>query len=355
MSSDIIYKDLIAFHPGSYISDIVDELNITQEEFAERLGTTAKTISKVINGEDKVSMDIADKLSKLTGISIKTWLNLQLSYDIKKNEIENLQGEEEKKICALIDFKYFKEQRFVEDRRYTLSEKISELRKLLNVSSLARLFEFNTSVSYRNTQEFNEKSIVNSNIMLELAINKARNATTNKYNKKKLEKILPLIRQMTVENPDKIYPKLKELLLEAGIVLVGLPKLTNANLNGATKKFKNGSVLLLITDRNKKSDIFWFSLIHELGHIYNNDFHSNIQDIDLYNKKENEADNFAREFLIPIDSFNDFISKSIFTEESIKIFAAQINIHPSIIVGRLQNDKYIERHELNHLKENIFL
>ena len=46
MSKEVIYKELIAFHPGSYIEDIVEELNITQSEFAERLGVSAKTISK---------------------------------------------------------------------------------------------------------------------------------------------------------------------------------------------------------------------------------------------------------------------------------------------------------------------
>lgn len=88
MSKENIYKELIAFHPGSYVEDIIEELNITQAEFAERLGTSSKTISKIINGEENISLDIANKLSKLTGVSIKTWLNLQMNYDIKRKENE---------------------------------------------------------------------------------------------------------------------------------------------------------------------------------------------------------------------------------------------------------------------------
>lgn len=83
------YKDLIAFHPGSYVEDIVEEMNITQAEFAEQLGVSSKTISKIINGEENVNKDIADKLSKLTGISLKTWLNLQTIYDLKYMKITN--------------------------------------------------------------------------------------------------------------------------------------------------------------------------------------------------------------------------------------------------------------------------
>lgn len=352
MSNDVIYKELIAFHPGSYIEDVVEEMNITQAEFAERLGTSSKTISKLINGEERISNDIANKLAKLTGVSIKTWMNLQVSYDIKVMEIEDSKMEDEACVSNLIDFSYFKKNGFIADKRYAAKEKIAELRKLLNISNLSMLYEFNNAVSYRNTQEFKEKSIVNSNIMLELAINIARNKTENKYSKNKLENALPDIRKMTLQNPDQFYPKLQETLLECGIVLVGLPKLKNANLNGATKKFKNGSVLLLITDRNKRSDIFWFSLIHELGHIYHNDFYSDYEDIDLYNEKEDQADTFAQEFFIPNNLYTDFVNAGNYTETSVLEFAEKLQLHPSILVGRLQNDRCVEFNELNNLKIN---
>lgn len=351
MNKEKIYKDLIAFHPGSYIEDIVNELNITQQEFADRLGISAKTISKIINGEDNISNDIANKLAKLTGISINTWINLQKEYDIKSMEIKDKQNEdEEKSICKLIDFGYLKRNHFVEDKKYSNEEKIVELRQVLNISDLSNLSEFNSVVSYRNTRGFSEKSIVNSNVMLELAMNEARNVTDNKYTKVKLEKILPRIRKMSLESPRIFYPEIKRLLLDCGIVLVGLPNLKNANLNGATKRFKNGSVMLLITDRNKRSDIFWFSLIHELGHIYLNNFYSDYKDDEKYLQKERKADQFAANFFIPEDLYSNFINKNEYDRESIQHFAKELKIDPSIVVGRLQRDKYIDYSEFNDLK-----
>ena len=38
MSNYIEYKDKIAFHPGYYLKEIIDESGLTQEDFAERLG-----------------------------------------------------------------------------------------------------------------------------------------------------------------------------------------------------------------------------------------------------------------------------------------------------------------------------
>lgn len=75
--------DLIAFHPGQYIAELIEDYNMTQNEFAEKLEVSPKTISKLVNGEESISDDLAQKLEKFTNISMKTWLNLQASYDRK--------------------------------------------------------------------------------------------------------------------------------------------------------------------------------------------------------------------------------------------------------------------------------
>ena len=43
MSNYIEYNDTIAFHPGYYIKENIDESGSTQEDFAKRLDTTQKT------------------------------------------------------------------------------------------------------------------------------------------------------------------------------------------------------------------------------------------------------------------------------------------------------------------------
>lgn len=76
--------NLIAFHPGQYIGELIEDYQLTQKELAEKL----KTISELVNGEESISNDLAQKLEKLTNISMKTWLNLQASYDRKVAEGE---------------------------------------------------------------------------------------------------------------------------------------------------------------------------------------------------------------------------------------------------------------------------
>lgn len=76
----IEYENVIAFHPGYYVKEILEELEITQEEFAVQLGVTGKTLSQLINGKINLSKDVASKLSIMLGTSVDVWLNLQQTY-----------------------------------------------------------------------------------------------------------------------------------------------------------------------------------------------------------------------------------------------------------------------------------
>ncbi len=88
MSNLIEYKDIVAFHPGYYIADIIEDMEISQAEFATRIGTTVKTLRKLINGQVNITNDLAKKLSVMMRTSPEVWLNLQNAYDQKLIEIE---------------------------------------------------------------------------------------------------------------------------------------------------------------------------------------------------------------------------------------------------------------------------
>lgn len=352
MSNNLIsYEELIAFHPGSYIEDIIDELNITQDEFAKRMGVSSKTISKIVNGKANITEVLAEKLSRFTGISYKTWMNLQASYNKKVIEIKNKMAlDEEKEIAKEIDFNYFKKElKIIEDKTYRINEKIEFLRRFLNISSLSYLKDFNTNVSYRNNKfssDINEKSIIKSNVMLEIAINEARKKTDKSLDIEKLKSKSNDIKKLINSN-ENVYEKLEEILYDCGIILVTLPYFKGSNLNGAVYKFNNGSVLLLITDKQKRLDIFWFTLMHEIGHIINKDFNSNL-DKNKYDCNENKADKFAQDFLINPISYKKFVENHEFDLESLEKFSKDNFITSDIVVGRLKNDGYIRQELYNN-------
>lgn len=84
MSNVEEHKDRFAFHPGTYLEDLIEELGLTHKEFANQSNLTEKKVSDIINGRAVVTPDIAEKLANVSGMSIQSWLNLQLSYDEKR-------------------------------------------------------------------------------------------------------------------------------------------------------------------------------------------------------------------------------------------------------------------------------
>ena len=101
MSNYIEYDDRIAFHPGYYIKEIIDESGLTQRDFAYRLDTTPKNLSLLIRGEQSLSIDIAMKLSRMMGTSVSYWLNLQNQYDALIAEFRSREELAQEKKCFL--------------------------------------------------------------------------------------------------------------------------------------------------------------------------------------------------------------------------------------------------------------
>jgi addiction module HigA family antidote len=86
--SKIEYNDMIAFHPGYYIKELMEDYDMTQEEFAEKLEVTPKILCDLIDGNTNISDELSKKLSNLVGVSSELWLNLQKEYDAALNKIE---------------------------------------------------------------------------------------------------------------------------------------------------------------------------------------------------------------------------------------------------------------------------
>ena len=108
--------------------------------------------------------------------------------------------------------------------------------------------------------------------------------------------------------------------------------------NGATKKVGD-NIMLMVTDRRLNADTFWFTLFHEIGHIINGDY--GISFDKEKGVQEEAADKYAEDMLIPLENYQEFISKRRFDIQSIRNFANQINRDPGIVLGRLQNDRKV--------------
>lgn len=77
--------------------------------------------------------------------------------------------------------------------------------------------------------------IINANVMVQIAINRALKTEAPKFNKKKFENAIEYALTQTC-NHAGFFLLIKKAFHEAGVVLVVLPNLSKSGINGATKK-----------------------------------------------------------------------------------------------------------------------
>ena len=340
MSNYIEYNDTIAFHPGYYIREIVDESGLTQEDFAKRLDTTPKNLSLLIRGEQSLSIDIAMKLSRMIGTSVSYWLNLQNAYDALVAEFKS-ENElaEERVVFESLDYKYFRDNYGLPNLPRKTDDQIKIVRLFLNVATLKVLTKRDMAVNFRSsTEELSKNSIIKANAMVQIATNKALRVDAPKFSKQKFEKAVSYALSLTEKHED-FYPLVYKEFLDAGVVLVILPNLPGSKINGATKKIGD-NIMLMVNDRRLYADSFWFTLSHEIGHIMNGDYGISFEK--ETGEQESLADIFAEDNLIPREQYTKFIEQNVFNLNTICRFAKQINRDPGIVLGRLQNDMLVD-------------
>lgn len=355
------YKDIVAFHPGYYIAEIIEDMDMNQAEFALRMGTTTKTLSKLVNGQANISNDLAKKLSVMMGTSIDIWLNLQTAYDQKLIEIEKEKDfDAQVDIVKVIDYKYFVEVLRLPSTK-DIQERIANLCSAFHVADLRILLQPDFLVNFRSgTSNVGEKNIINSRAWIQTAMNIAKDITTSPYNPEKLKAYLPELRAMTLQKPEIFYPRMKEIFAECGVAFVLLPHLKNSGVNGAVKWISEDRVVLAMNNRGLNADKFWFSLFHEIKHVFQHrtktTFVNSVKEMmDMNDKLESEADHFAKDYLIPPAALNQFAPTKYTSDNEIVAFAESIGIHAGIVVGRLQHEGILPPNRGTKLKENYMI
>ena len=73
-------------HPGAFLSEMLEDLDISQAQFARTIGVSPMRVSHVVHGARPVSAELALLFGQAFGQSPQYWLNLQTAYDLKTAE-----------------------------------------------------------------------------------------------------------------------------------------------------------------------------------------------------------------------------------------------------------------------------
>ncbi len=339
-------RSYIATPPGATIKEQIVDRGMSQKEFAIRMDMSEKHISKLINGEVILTPEMAMRLEMVLGLPAHFWSNLEAIY---REKLQLIQEENEMdadiEIAKKFPYKEMQKNGWVENASKEI-DKVISLRKFFEVVKLTMLKEPLIPGIACRRQTITEKGDFALLAWAQKAKLDARKINTKSVDLQRLEKQLPEIRKMTLLNPEIFCQNLCDLLSDCGIALVFLPHIGGSFLHGATFYDKN-KIVVGLTVRGKDADKFWFSLFHELAHIlygHINNPQGTTED------EEKEADEFAKNTLISLTDFEEFINEGKFDANSMKLFASKINVNVGIVVGRLQKEGYIKYNQYNYLK-----
>jgi HTH-type transcriptional regulator/antitoxin HigA len=138
-------------------------------------------------------------------------------------------------------------------------------------------------------------------------------------------------------HPD--WPKrLPGFLLDLGIILITMDHLPGTFLDGASICRGDGAPVIALTIRHDRIDNFWFTLLHEFAHVCchlsaTTSVIFDDLDVSSSDEIEAEADEFARNALIPPDLWSRYVSPEMSIED-VQSLAARAGVHPAIVAGR---------------------
>jgi HTH-type transcriptional regulator/antitoxin HigA len=332
----------LSIHPGETIKELLVDKGMNQEELAIRCGCSAKHVSEVLSGKKRISSNFANSLEYVFGIPTEFWINLQGNYDKKIIELENetqITDEEFKIFDDLKDVVKYCEKALIIEHGLNKSLTLLNMRKFLNVNNLLSIPNLPIQqVAFRGSSKLK----VNVNVLFawkricEFLTEKVEPIAS--FDKELLKTKFDEIKKTMFLDPNEMVQKLKSIFLECGVVFDVVRNFTGAPVQGYIQK-KNNKVILCMTIRQSFSDIFWFTLFHEIGHLINDDFKDMYIDYNfIESNEEKNADDFAKNTLINDDDYRNFKKAGEFDYGSISRFANSQNVKPGIVIGRIQNE-----------------
>ncbi|MDD3140106.1 MAG: ImmA/IrrE family metallo-endopeptidase [Lachnospiraceae bacterium] len=338
---------------GNIIKEYLDEYGISQKELSNRAGISEKHISNVIKGNSRLTEEFALKLEKvLTGVPASYWLNYEAKYR------ESLAREEEYDRVNNWDLAYlstrFRFKEVFKGLNLTLIEQAIAMLKLLKISDFS-----NFDKVYGNLAvDFMEDGGEHEAIAIWLNLCEAEVEIQNKdledipYKENELKKALSKFKLLSNNNVTKAsINSCRKLCNKLGINLVFFEPITNSKVRGALTTYKNHPTIYL-SGRFKSHSHIWFAFMHEIGHLilhYNKDETLISYEDQDENNKEEDANEFARDFFINASEYKQFIHKRSFTVEDIKKFAISQGVLPEFVVARLQHDNEIRYDQFTHI------
>lgn len=338
--------------PGETLMETLETLGMSQAELAERTGRPLKTINEIINGRTAITPETALQLERALGVPARFWSNRERHYrEFLARSKEQGRLESEVGWLKEVPLKEMIRLGWIQ----AFDDAVDQLREVLQFFGVVspdqwRELWWSPRAAFRQSPAFQADPGAVAAWLRKGEI-AAQQRECAPYDATRFRDVLGQIRSLTVESPKTFQHQVVDLCAAAGVATVFVPELPRIRASGATRWLTPNKALLQLCLRYKTDDQLWFTFFHEAGHIL---LHGKrdvfIEEEGDKDEKEQEADRFAADWLIPPGEWRRIAGRSRYSKQEIIAFAAEVGVAPGIVVGRLQHEGHLPYNHCNDLK-----
>ena len=348
--------------PGRILRQELEVRGWTQRDLAAILGRPEQMVSEIINGAKQITPDTSLDLAQAFGVSPEFWYTLESNYrlDLARRQDRDDAVARRSQLYARFPLAEMARRHWL-----TLAESADALEAEIN-----RFFGFDV-VSSPETRVLAAR-LRCSNVRgpapyaqfawLRRAQYLASQQRVGEWQPAHLQ---PLVAELlTLARSPEDTARVPEVLARWGVRTVVLRHLGKTYLDGAAF-YVDDQPCVAVTLRYDRIDAFWFTLLHEIGHLAAEDRMSFLDVLDdsharvdtsveapaEFDGREISADQMAAQWLLPADAFQRFVAATgpHFSGVSIETFGVSQSRHPGIVLGRLQREGLVPYSHLRPL------
>jgi addiction module HigA family antidote len=339
------------------LKEFIEDREFSVRELARRCGRSAKLVVEIIAGDAPIEPETAMQLERVLGMDASVWLNMEAAYRLhlaRKEEAKTF--EQMRNLISRFPIKELAERDLIRATNDD-AERARELLRFFgagNFSALKQRCDGDLqAVSFRHSPTF-ESAMEPLLAWLRIGEIQAEKADVASFERGAFLEALKRIRSSTLKDPNEFEGRMKSDCAQAGVLFLLVPPLSGLRLSGIARWIAPGKAIIQQTLRHKTNDHFWFTFFHEAAHLL---LHSRKglfidgEQVKGDAKEEDEANNWAANFLIPQHELTRLISRGSYGMADIIEFADEMGIAPGIVVGQLQYRGAIPwKSSLNKLK-----
>jgi plasmid maintenance system antidote protein VapI len=336
--------------PGETIADILRERNMSEDEFAIKLGQSAEYAKSLLQGRSTITIATARHLEITVGGSVEFWVARDYQY---RQHTARLRAADQEWLSKLPLGDMIRFGWVVPEPHP--SEEVAACLWFFDVANTQAWRErydgLHRMVAFRTSPSFDSQpaAVI---AWLRRGEIEAENIKCASWNPEAFQSSLPHIRSLTREkNPHKFLPVLRDLCAASGVAVVVVRAPTGCRASGATRFLSPEKALLQLSFRYLTDDHFWFTFFHEVAHLLlhgQNAFFLEGPET-LSTKEEEAANEFAAYTLVPSEFRSEMLRLRADSRSVIR-FARRVGVSRGIVVGQLQHLGKLRHDQLNGLK-----